>query len=80
MHSSNHHVDVEISSIIYIKSHLLIIHKVEDSRAIAPARRKRTAIVSLLASTQMFCGPAWLRQKAALYASVWETNRRLGTV
>ncbi|WP_209421086.1 hypothetical protein, partial [Aneurinibacillus aneurinilyticus] len=31
-----------------------------------PARRKRTAIVSLFASTQMFCGPAWLRQKAAL--------------
>ncbi|ERI09469.1 hypothetical protein HMPREF0083_02448 [Aneurinibacillus aneurinilyticus ATCC 12856] len=25
----------------------------------------------------MFCGPAWLRQKADLYASVWETNRRL---
>ncbi|KIV51904.1 hypothetical protein TS65_25420 [Aneurinibacillus migulanus] len=24
----------------------------------------------------MFCGPAWLGQKAALYASVRETNRR----
>ncbi|MEZ2732917.1 hypothetical protein [Aneurinibacillus aneurinilyticus] len=24
----------------------------------------------------MFCGPAWLRQKAALDASVRETNRR----
>ncbi|MGG3864932.1 hypothetical protein, partial [Aneurinibacillus aneurinilyticus] len=34
------------------------------------------AIVSLFASTQMFCGPAWLGQKAALYASVRETNRR----
>ncbi|MEZ2735967.1 hypothetical protein [Aneurinibacillus aneurinilyticus] len=40
------------------------------------ARRKRTAIVSFLASTQMFCSPAWLGQKAALSASVWETNRR----
>jgi hypothetical protein len=39
------------------------------SRAIAPARRKRTAIVSLFASARMFCGPAWLGQKAALYAS-----------
>ncbi|MED0706919.1 hypothetical protein P4S91_03295, partial [Aneurinibacillus aneurinilyticus] len=46
------------------------------SRAIAPVRRKGTAIVSLFASTQMFCGPAWLGQKAALYASVRETNRR----
>ncbi|MEZ2732830.1 hypothetical protein [Aneurinibacillus aneurinilyticus] len=46
------------------------------SRAIASARRKRTAIVSLFASTQMFCSPAWLRQKAAFYASVRETNRR----
>ncbi|MED0744289.1 hypothetical protein P4S87_27440, partial [Aneurinibacillus aneurinilyticus] len=45
-------------------------------RAIAPARRKRTATVSLFASTQMFCGPAWLGQKAAFYASVRETNRR----
>ncbi|MEZ2734101.1 hypothetical protein ACBQ08_08975 [Aneurinibacillus aneurinilyticus] len=35
-------------------------------RAIASARRKRTAMVSSFASTQMFCGPAWLRQKAAL--------------
>ncbi|MEZ2661754.1 hypothetical protein ACBP89_27910, partial [Aneurinibacillus aneurinilyticus] len=44
-------------------------------RAIALARRKRTATVSLSASTQMFCGPAWLGQKAAFYA--WgETNRR----
>ncbi|MED0735228.1 hypothetical protein P4S84_25920, partial [Aneurinibacillus aneurinilyticus] len=43
---------------------------------IAPARRKRTATVSLFASTQMFCGPAWLGQKAVLYASVRETNRR----
>ncbi|MEZ2735692.1 hypothetical protein, partial [Aneurinibacillus aneurinilyticus] len=42
----------------------------------APARRKRTATVSLFASTRMFCGPAWLRQKVALDASVWETNRR----
>ncbi|MGG3862098.1 hypothetical protein, partial [Aneurinibacillus aneurinilyticus] len=32
--------------------------------------------VFLFASTQMFCGPAWLRQKAARYASVRETNRR----
>ncbi|MEZ2734217.1 hypothetical protein [Aneurinibacillus aneurinilyticus] len=24
----------------------------------------------------MFCGPAWLGQKAAFYASVRETNRR----
>ncbi|MED0734529.1 hypothetical protein P4S84_22090, partial [Aneurinibacillus aneurinilyticus] len=46
------------------------------SRAIAPARRKRTATVSLLASTQMFCGPDWLGQKAAFYAWVRETNRR----
>jgi hypothetical protein len=46
------------------------------SQAIASARRKRTAIVSLFASTQMFCGPAWLRQKAALDAFVRETNRR----
>ncbi|MED0724694.1 hypothetical protein P4S91_17485, partial [Aneurinibacillus aneurinilyticus] len=45
-------------------------------QAVAPARRKRTATVSLFASTQMFCGPAWLGQKAALDASVWETNRR----
>ncbi|MED0673441.1 hypothetical protein P4S95_25020 [Aneurinibacillus aneurinilyticus] len=30
------------------------------SRAIATARRKRTAIVSPFASTQMFCSPAWL--------------------
>ncbi|MGG3864878.1 hypothetical protein, partial [Aneurinibacillus aneurinilyticus] len=45
-------------------------------RAIASTRRKRTATVSLFASTQMFCGPAWLRQKAALDASVRETNRR----
>jgi hypothetical protein len=45
-------------------------------QAVAPARRKRTATVSLFVSTRMFCGPAWLRQKAALYASVWETNRR----
>ncbi|MED0709635.1 hypothetical protein, partial [Aneurinibacillus aneurinilyticus] len=45
-------------------------------RAIASARRKRTATVSLFVSTQMFCGPAWLRQKAALDASVRETNRR----
>ncbi|MEZ2737386.1 hypothetical protein [Aneurinibacillus aneurinilyticus] len=45
------------------------------SQAIAPARRKRTATVSLLVSTQMFCGPAWLGQKAAFYASVRETNR-----
>ncbi|MED0668708.1 hypothetical protein P4S95_00535, partial [Aneurinibacillus aneurinilyticus] len=42
----------------------------------ALARRKRTATVSLSASTQMFCGPAWLGQKAVLYASVQETNRR----
>ncbi|MEZ2733964.1 hypothetical protein [Aneurinibacillus aneurinilyticus] len=46
------------------------------SRAHASARRKRTAIVSPFASTQMFCGPAWLRQKVAFYASVRETNRR----
>ncbi|MEZ2737672.1 hypothetical protein, partial [Aneurinibacillus aneurinilyticus] len=46
------------------------------SQAIASARRKRTAIVSLFASTQMFCGPDWPRQKAALDASVRETNRR----
>ncbi|MED0741331.1 hypothetical protein [Aneurinibacillus aneurinilyticus] len=46
------------------------------SQAITLARRKRTAIVSPFASTQMFCGPAWLRQKAALYASMRETNRR----
>ncbi|KIV52381.1 hypothetical protein [Aneurinibacillus migulanus] len=45
-------------------------------RAVAPARRKRTATVSLFVSTQMFCSPAWLGQKAALYASVRETNRR----
>ncbi|MGG3864440.1 hypothetical protein, partial [Aneurinibacillus aneurinilyticus] len=32
--------------------------------------------VSLFASTRMFCGPAWLRQKAALDTSVRETNRR----
>ncbi|MGG4521690.1 hypothetical protein ABEX18_09675, partial [Aneurinibacillus migulanus] len=43
------------------------------SRAIALARRKRTATVSLFASTQMFCCPAWPGQKAALYASVRET-------
>ncbi|MEZ2734872.1 hypothetical protein ACBQ08_12910 [Aneurinibacillus aneurinilyticus] len=41
-----------------------------------PARRERTAIVSLFASTQMFCGPAWPRQKASLNASMRETNRR----
>ncbi|MEZ2734941.1 hypothetical protein [Aneurinibacillus aneurinilyticus] len=46
------------------------------SRAIAPARRKRAATVSPFASTQMFCGPAWLRQKAVPYASVRGTNRR----
>ncbi|MED0740943.1 hypothetical protein P4S87_09715, partial [Aneurinibacillus aneurinilyticus] len=46
------------------------------SRAIAPARRKRTATVSPFASTQMFCDPDWSRQKAALDASVRETNRR----
>ncbi|MED0672048.1 hypothetical protein P4S95_17865, partial [Aneurinibacillus aneurinilyticus] len=46
------------------------------SQAIAPARRERTATVSLFASTQMFCGPAWPRQKASLNASVRETNRR----
>ena len=46
------------------------------SRAHAPARRKRTATVSLFVSTQMFCCPAWPGQKAALYASVRETNRR----
>ncbi|WP_152623492.1 hypothetical protein [Aneurinibacillus migulanus] len=45
------------------------------SRAIAPARRKRTATVSIFVFTQMFCGPAWLGQKAVLYASVRETNR-----
>ncbi|KIV52668.1 hypothetical protein AM501_24770 [Aneurinibacillus migulanus] len=39
------------------------------SRAVAPARRKRTATVSLFASTQMFCGPAWRGQKAARYTS-----------
>ncbi|MGG3861209.1 hypothetical protein, partial [Aneurinibacillus aneurinilyticus] len=39
-------------------------------------RRKRTAIVSLFASTRMFCGPDWPRQKAALSASARETNRR----
>ncbi|MEZ2732647.1 hypothetical protein [Aneurinibacillus aneurinilyticus] len=31
-----------------------------------PGQAKRTATVSLFASTQMFCSPAWLRQKAAL--------------
>ncbi|MEZ2661349.1 hypothetical protein ACBP89_25680, partial [Aneurinibacillus aneurinilyticus] len=46
------------------------------SQAIASVRRKRTAIVSLFASTRMFCGPDWLRQKAVLYASMRETNRR----
>ncbi|KIV50816.1 hypothetical protein TS65_28735 [Aneurinibacillus migulanus] len=46
------------------------------SRACAPARRKRTATVSIFVSAQMFCGPACLGQKAALYASVWETNCR----
>ncbi|WP_218033568.1 hypothetical protein, partial [Aneurinibacillus migulanus] len=38
------------------------------SRAVAQARRKRTATVSFFASTRMFCGPAWPEQKAALYA------------
>ncbi|MED0744064.1 hypothetical protein P4S87_26120, partial [Aneurinibacillus aneurinilyticus] len=42
----------------------------------SPARRKRTATVSPFVSTQMFCGPDWPRQKAALDASVRETNRR----
>ncbi|ERI07658.1 response regulator protein GraR family protein [Aneurinibacillus aneurinilyticus ATCC 12856] len=46
------------------------------SQAITLARRKRTAIVSPFASTQMFCGPAWLGQKAVLFASARETNRR----
>ncbi|WP_235496443.1 hypothetical protein [Aneurinibacillus migulanus] len=32
--------------------------------------------LSLFVSTRMFCGPAWLGQKAAFYASGWETNRR----
>ncbi|MEZ2735326.1 hypothetical protein [Aneurinibacillus aneurinilyticus] len=36
------------------------------SQAVASARRKRTAIISLFASIQMFCGPDWSRQKAAL--------------
>ncbi|KIV57963.1 hypothetical protein AM501_08230 [Aneurinibacillus migulanus] len=34
------------------------------SRAYAPAMRKRTPTVFLFASTQMFCGPVWLGQKA----------------
>ncbi|KIV58692.1 hypothetical protein [Aneurinibacillus migulanus] len=49
------------------------------SRAVAPARRKRTATVSLFASTQMFCDLTWMGQKASRYASVRRrTDARLG--
>jgi hypothetical protein len=36
------------------------------TRGLFPVGQKRTAIVSLFASTQMFCCPAWPGQKAAL--------------
>ncbi|MEZ2734964.1 hypothetical protein ACBQ08_13380 [Aneurinibacillus aneurinilyticus] len=43
----------------------LFLTRKRHGRVVAPGP-DRTAIVSLFASTQMFCGPDWLGQKAAL--------------
>ncbi|MEZ2733243.1 hypothetical protein [Aneurinibacillus aneurinilyticus] len=51
----------------------MIIHKVEERRC---TRRRVPSSFSHKEETQPLCGPAWLGQKAAFYASVRETNRR----